>query len=873
VTLARRASLPAAPPPGEILATAASLPEELAAELWLALAVGSRESGDPPRASAWLDEARRRAAPGGRMEALCKLEAAEVSLARREVQGARALFQEGLEGLRRLGLVIEEGRALLRYGEAVGAGVPDPEAAAVWLARAEKCLGDAATFRDRARLRAGFHRHGRRLPDQALTSDALDRVGLLERAAASLRGAVLAALDQVDRQRLPSAHAGAIHRALGLLQDSLDPRFLEIRRVGTDLLDLLGAASVERNRTRSLLLATAGLDRLDSVGALAAASARVLRALLDAERVALVRRLPGGEAELLGADVPPGEPLDALRDAAFRALQEAAPSSPPASMGPEPARRSERRMVGPWLRCSLGVGAFRGVFVAEKRRGAQFSEFDQDLARIFAQYLGQGFDRLLAREAETVALAELSATLDAIRDGVLSVDPGGVVRGANATAARLLQVNQQDLVGVNVDTLPSLGALRGLLVPARRVDGALVRLPQGTILVTARPLAGGRGAVATFVELERARQLAVKVSSARPRYGFEDVIGRSERIQEAIRFGKQVAALDTSVLITGESGTGKEVFAQAIHTAGPREGEPFVGINCAALPRELLEAELFGYEKGAFTGARAEGALGKFELAGEGTLLLDEIGDMPLDMQVKLLRVLQERTVVRLGGSQERPVRARIIATTLQDLDSAVQRGQFRLDLLFRLRVLHIHLPPLRERPEDIEALAHYFLERTARAQGKQVAELGPAVTEALHAYPWPGNIRELANVIEREVSLLPAEVPVLNRFQVPLSPPGGRSERPSSGKLPTAVRAPSSPELTSTILPLAEVERRAYLDAFHAFGGNVTRAARALGVSKVTFYTKLRQWGMHPADEPGPETLRRIRISESGGDPEGGSP
>jgi DNA-binding NtrC family response regulator len=186
--------------------------------------------------------------------------------------------------------------------------------------------------------------------------------------------------------------------------------------------------------------------------------------------------------------------------------------------------------------------------------------------------------------------------------------------------------------------------------------------------------------------------------------------------------------------------------------------------------------------------------------------------------------------------------------------------------------VLHIHLPPLRERPEDIEALAHYFLERTARAQGKRVAALGPAVTEALLAYPWPGNIRELANVIEREVSLLPAEVAVLTRFQVPLSPPGGRSERPSSGKLPAAVRAPSSPELTTTILPLAEVERRAYLDAFHAFGGNVTRAARALGVSKVTFYTKLRQWGMHPADEPGPETLRRIRISESGGDPEGGA-
>src|SRR6185312_9593252 len=185
----------------------------------------------------------------------------------------------------------------------------------------------------------------------------------------------------------------------------------------------------------------------------------------------------------------------------------------------------------------------------------------------------------------------------------------------------------------------------------------------------------------------------------------------------------------------GESGTGKEIIAQAIHTAGARAAEPFVGVNVAALPRELLEAELFGYERGAFTGARSDGNLGKFELAGAGTILLDEIGEMPLDMQAKLLRVLQERVVVRLGGSVERPVHARVMATTHRDLQQLVDEGKFRMDLLFRLRVLSIELPPLRDRREDIRELALYHLARFAEQQRKRARELGPRVLDELEAY------------------------------------------------------------------------------------------------------------------------------------------
>jgi len=319
------------------------------------------------------------------------------------------------------------------------------------------------------------------------------------------------------------------------------------------------------------------------------------------------------------------------------------------------------------------------------------------------------------------------------------------------------------------------------------------------------------------------------------------------------------------VLITGESGTGKEVIAQAIHTAGPRATEPFVGINCAALPRELLEAELFGYEKGAFTGARAEGNPGKFELAGEGTILLDEIGDMPLDMQAKLLRVLQERVVTRLGGRQEIPMHARVIATTHRDLEQLVDEGKFRMDLLYRLRVLAIEMPPLRDRVEDIAPLAQHHLLRFAEAQRKRVRELGPKVLDEMERYDWPGNVRELANVMEAEVSLAAADADVLERLATRLV---GRFRLPgavSTGEWRALPQVPAE----QPILPLAEVEKKAFLHALEKLQ-SVARAAEALGVSKVTFYAKLRSWGMHPkerGDEEGPSSGRwstRIRASEA---------
>ena len=220
-------------------------------------------------------------------------------------------------------------------------------------------------------------------------------------------------------------------------------------------------------------------------------------------------------------------------------------------------------------------------------------------------------------------------TLDTIRDGVIACDAGGVVVSSNAAAARMLRFSQEDLRGVRLDSLPQIAPLWSMLIASPRSDGAVVRLAHASFVVTARPISDNddedRGFVATLVELDRAQKIAQRLSATRARYSFEDIVGTSPALKAAIAIARRAVNIDTNVLINGESGTGKEVIAQAIHTAGPRSNEPFIGVNCAAVPRDLLEAELFGYEKGAFTGARSDGNAGKFEIAAGGTILLDEI--------------------------------------------------------------------------------------------------------------------------------------------------------------------------------------------------------------------------------------------------------
>ncbi|HSQ65683.1 MAG TPA: sigma-54 dependent transcriptional regulator [Polyangiaceae bacterium] len=316
---------------------------------------------------------------------------------------------------------------------------------------------------------------------------------------------------------------------------------------------------------------------------------------------------------------------------------------------------------------------------------------------------------------------------------------------------------------------------------------------------------------------------------------FEEIVGASAAMRRVFDLIERAAEVDASVLITGESGTGKELVARALHRRSPRSGGPFIALSCAALPETLLESELFGYVKGAFTDARGSRS-GLLAQASGGTLFLDEIGDMSAALQPKLLRALQERTVRPVGGTDEIPFDARVIAATNRDLDAAVSSGGFRRDLFFRINVVGIHLPPLRARGEDVLLIAQALLKRHATLQGRPVPALSSAVTRRFLSYSWPGNVRELANCIERGVAL-------------------GRGPELTLDDLPETIREPAgeSPSDAVTVSPLnlvslEEVERGYVLRVLEAVGGNKTLAAKILGVDRKTLYRKLQNLDAPPA-------------------------
>jgi len=306
------------------------------------------------------------------------------------------------------------------------------------------------------------------------------------------------------------------------------------------------------------------------------------------------------------------------------------------------------------------------------------------------------------------------------------------------------------------------------------------------------------------------------------RYRFENIIAKSAKMQRVIEVIKVVAKSNATVLITGESGTGKELVARAIHSQSHRRNKPFVAVSCAALPESLLESELFGHEKGAFTGAYAQ-KKGKFEFANGGTLFLDEIGEMSANIQVHLLRVLEEKEFARVGGNEPIKVDVRVISATNKDLKKAIASGEFREDLYYRLNVVSIELPPLRERKEDIPLLAEYFLHKFATENHKEVTGFSPEAMEFVLDYDWPGNVRELENAIERAVILAKENlITVADLPQENLS----------------LVR------LVSTGKNLKEVERNHILNVLRDTGGNYSEAARILGISRMTLYNKAREYG-----------------------------
>ncbi|MFZ5634308.1 MAG: sigma 54-interacting transcriptional regulator [Bacillota bacterium] len=422
----------------------------------------------------------------------------------------------------------------------------------------------------------------------------------------------------------------------------------------------------------------------------------------------------------------------------------------------------------------------------------------------------------------------------------------------NPRAEVLYGIRRKDIVGRAIT-----GFFSNIMVSRSLKDGKVFRdlyhqPREGShVLITAAPVPAG-GQVIGSISLERdiadivylneelsktsfkVGQLKKEINRLSKKDPFARIYGHSTAIKETIKIAKKYAATETTLLITGESGSGKELFAQAIHEESNRSRHPFVAVNCGAVPQTLFESEVFGYEGGAFTGAFREGKPGKFELANGGTLFLDEIGELELNAQVKLLRVLQEKVLYRVGGSRPIKVDVRIIAATNRDLERMVKEGRFREDLYYRLNVITLTLPPLRERREDLPELAYLLTKELSSIHGKSISEFEPQVMVAFMNYHWPGNVRELRNVLERMVILADDEVirhENLPEFLLAKTPPDLLAATPKGGVKLTEVTE--------------ETERQMIVEALKKSSYKKAEAARMLGIPRSSLYYKMKVLGI----------------------------
>jgi len=429
----------------------------------------------------------------------------------------------------------------------------------------------------------------------------------------------------------------------------------------------------------------------------------------------------------------------------------------------------------------------------------------------------------------------MNAIIESIDSGVMAVDRNGIITQINSQGKQILQLGEDlegkplsNLFGSQDDWKRAMYDGSGYIDREVFIKGTHKVVP---LIITAKPIFDSEGQVQgiifVFHEINRIRKLVNKMAGSQARFTFEDIIGVSQSIQESKKVAMLAAAGNSNVLLLGETGTGKELFAQAIHNQSKRIHHPFVAINCGAIPRELLESELFGYIEGAFTGAKRGGRPGKLELASGGTVLLDEIGDMPIDMQIKLLRVLQTGEVARIGQHKSILINLRIIAATHFDLKQEVANGNFREDLFYRLNVLPIIIPPLRERPDDIVLLAKHILYRCCQALNKPGVRFSSESEQILESYYWPGNIRELENVVERAVNLVNGNVIEPKLFGL---------LNPSKNKTILSTHRGSL---------LGEVEKQAIIEIVEGMEFNISKAAKTLGITRSTLYKKLKKYNL----------------------------
>ena len=475
--------------------------------------------------------------------------------------------------------------------------------------------------------------------------------------------------------------------------------------------------------------------------------------------------------------------------------------------------------------------------------------------------LEPNFDHLRARAVESLFQHLSDACV-----GLIVVDKDARVAWIGERYLELLGY-PKDTLGKPVEEVIPNSQMRRVVETGQPMLLDLMDVGKRTIVVTRLPLRDEDGSLigaigfALFDRADRLRPLMSKYQKLqdeltrtrqelaherRAKYSLSQMIGNSDSMREVKRLARRAAQMDSTVLLLGETGTGKELLAHAVHAASPRADAPFVGVNVAAIPENLLEAELFGVAPGAFTGADRRMREGKFQLANGGTLFLDEIGDMPLPLQAKLLRVLQEREFEAVGSNKVVRVDLRIVAATSRDLAALVRDKQFRADLYYRLNVVPITLPPLRERAEDIGSIADRILDELALASSTPSRELLPEAVAALEAHDWPGNVRELHNVLERVVAM--SDDPTLTAEHIRAALPPSLGDEPdgaADGAASTAMlrSAGGSPRPLNDVLK--DTERAAILGALARTGGVKAQAAKLLGISRASLYERMQALGI----------------------------
>lgn len=430
----------------------------------------------------------------------------------------------------------------------------------------------------------------------------------------------------------------------------------------------------------------------------------------------------------------------------------------------------------------------------------------------------------------------LDQILSTISDGYVILNSENRITNVNKHALRILGINEGIVKNKRIDEiLPDLD-LKNILHSSEYTSYDEVRMRDkvyGVFITAMNKESENVGIVISFKKVDKIGSRIYSKAFQNRHITFDDIIGKSKAIIRAKELARTVADNSANILILGESGTGKELFARAIHYSSDRCDNPFISINCAAIPKELLESELFGYETGAFTGASKTGKPGKFELADKGTIFLDEVGDMPFYLQAKILKVLQDRTIERVGGIEQREIDVRIISATNKDLEKMVAEGNFREDLYYRLNVIPINVPPLRERHGDVRLLLEYFMDEYAKKFNVENKIISKNAIDILNSYNWPGNVRELENLVQYLITVNMGEIileDVLPR------------------KLLNKVKEDACEQVDSELIPLRVIEKNAIYRAIKKYGTSTEgklKAAKVLGISKTTLYRKLAEYNI----------------------------